>query len=32
MEFDKPAKLENRAGEFSGLYHSHDIAGSEDDE
>lgn len=33
VEFDKPAKLlENRAGEFSGLYHSHDIAGSEDDE
>ncbi|XP_068761686.1 ATP-binding cassette subfamily C member 4-like [Montipora capricornis] len=33
VEFDKPAKLlENRAGQFSGLYHSHDIAGSEDDE
>ena len=33
VEFDKPAKLlENRAGEFSRLYHSHGIAGSEDDE
>ncbi|XP_068762329.1 ATP-binding cassette sub-family C member 4-like [Montipora capricornis] len=33
VEFDKPTKLlENRAGQFSRLYHSHDIPGSEDDE
>ncbi|XP_068761708.1 ATP-binding cassette sub-family C member 4-like [Montipora capricornis] len=33
VEFGKPTKLlENRAGEFSRLYHSHDIAGSKDDE